>query len=152
MRYERPACIVRQQILTLIETCDKCNNKEFYWWPVFEPIENKWQEYTCTRCIDSSNRTEKIKWFVSLYRMRMSPDVFDYFYLQTTCNGSPLTNARGLNGWKTCDICYTVPPTPKTLFTTYTVSSKHKLIADSGGKVRHTELLAGTAVPTSLYF
>ena len=78
MCYERPACLARQQIITFIETCDTCNNKEFYWWSVFGPVEDKWQEYTCTRCIDSSNRTEKIKWFVSLYRMRMPPEVFDY--------------------------------------------------------------------------
>ena len=78
--YERPACLVRQQIITFIEKRDRCSNKEFSWWPVFETVEEEWQEYTCTRCIDHNNNIEKIKWFVSLHTMRIPPEVFDYMY------------------------------------------------------------------------
>ena len=80
MCYVRPACFVRQQIMTFIEKCHSCNNKEFSGWPVFEPVEEEWQEYTCTRCIDYRNKIENIKCFVSLHGMRMPPEVFDYLY------------------------------------------------------------------------
>ena len=82
MCYGRPAYLVRQQIMRFIEKCDSCNNKEFSWWPVFEPVEEEWQEYTCTRCIDHKNKIEQIKWFVALHRMRIPPEVFDYMYLE----------------------------------------------------------------------
>ena len=80
--YERPARLARQQIMTFIKTCDRCNSKEFSWWLVFKQSEEEWQEYTCMRCIDHNNKIEKIKWFVSLHRMRIPPEVFDYMYLE----------------------------------------------------------------------
>ena len=47
---------------------------------------------------------------------------------ETRSNRQPSTNARGLNRWKIYDICYTEPPTPKTLFTIYIFSLKHKFV------------------------
>ena len=78
----RPARLSKQEIITFIKECDKCNNKEFSWWLVYEPIEEKMQEYTCSRCIDHKNKVEKIKGFVALHRMRIPPEVFEYMYLE----------------------------------------------------------------------
>ena len=46
-------------------------------------IEEKMQEYTCSRCIDHKNKVEPIKEFVALHMMRIPPEVFEYMYLET---------------------------------------------------------------------
>ena len=80
--YERPACLAREEIMTFMEKCDRWNNKEFRWCFFYEPIEEEWQQYTCTKCIDHKNKVENIKWFVALHRMRIPPEVFQYMCVE----------------------------------------------------------------------
>ena len=76
--------------MAFIEKCCKCDRVEFSLWPVCEPIDDEWQPYTCTKCVDHKNEIEKTKCFVALYRMRIPPEVFEFVYTETlTAVGLP---------------------------------------------------------------
>ena len=66
--------------MACIKQCNKCGNMEFDWWPVFEQAEEVLRAYSCTKCVDHTNKINNNIWFMASHGMHIPPTVFGFIY------------------------------------------------------------------------
>ena len=138
----------RQEAMAFISKCCICDCMKFNWWQVFEPIDNEWQPCTCTKCVDQKNIVWKTKCVVSLYKMRIPREVFEFATQKTDSSELCSTDVRDFNMWKTCGNYCLEPHTRKRTSIIYIDNWKDRYDVVIDGKTTLTEQHAGTPTLT----